>query len=136
MESRTSTDGTPLVWGCMGGNAPVVRLLLERGANISAKTEVRSMHGKIKIPPVAAAAAVTAAVVVGGIHSFDGADIRRSFAVFVPSSIPRCGVALALWPHASLRGTPTYLVCLSDEGARGRGRGLGHELFNSIMCLG
>lgn len=45
LESRTGTDGTPLVWGCMGGNAPVVRYLLERGANISAITKVRGGEG-------------------------------------------------------------------------------------------
>lgn len=40
LESRTGTDGTPLVWGCMGGDVQVVRYLLKRGANISAITKV------------------------------------------------------------------------------------------------
>lgn len=40
LESRTGTDGTPLVWGCMGGDISVVRYLLEQGANISAVTKV------------------------------------------------------------------------------------------------
>lgn len=40
LESRTGTDGTPLVWGCMGGDAQVVRYLLEKGADIDAVTKV------------------------------------------------------------------------------------------------
>lgn len=47
LESRTGTDGTPLVWGCMGGDAQVVRHLLERGANISAVTRVRRGGGGV-----------------------------------------------------------------------------------------
>lgn len=41
VESRTATDGTPLVWGCMGGDPKVVQLLLKRGADINACTTVR-----------------------------------------------------------------------------------------------
>lgn len=70
LESRTGTDGTPLVWGCMGGNSPVVRYLLERGANISAITKVL-LYGEVPCVVVfffAAAACVSdvTAAVVGG----------------------------------------------------------------------
>ena len=42
LEARTNTDGTALVWGCMGGDPRVVRHLLDRGADISSVTKVRN----------------------------------------------------------------------------------------------
>lgn len=40
LESRTGTQGTPLLWACMGGSPEVLRHLLQRGADISAVTKV------------------------------------------------------------------------------------------------
>lgn len=40
LEARTSTGGTALAWGCMGGDARIVRLMLDRGANIFAVNQV------------------------------------------------------------------------------------------------
>lgn len=44
IESRTGTDGTPLVWACMDGNPSVVKLLLDRGADVSSFTKVSYVH--------------------------------------------------------------------------------------------